>query len=151
MPGYEDEEFEIRLKLMKDEMMDEVKTYIAKECDEKGNIKKTNLSKQEHEGLKECNKLNKDGKQVYYTTDKSRKMAVDTPENYIEAMKKHTDGDKKVTQEEVRDIEKKLNGHSVMIARILKMGENWKHEDRVKRHYINKWTNPGFIWATERP
>ena len=114
LPEYEDERFEIHLKILKEEMMDEVKEYIANKCDNKGNIKKTNLTKTEERGLKECLKQNKNEEHVYYMTDKSRTMSVDTPENYIKAMEKHISGDRHITDDELKEIEKKMNGHAIM-------------------------------------
>ena len=61
LPECEDERFEIQLRMLKSDMMKEVGSYRSKKCDEKGNIKMTNLNKEQKKGLKECRKLNKEG------------------------------------------------------------------------------------------
>ena len=46
----------------------------------------------------------KNNQQVYYMTYKSRMISVDTSENNINAMKKHTENDKK--ENEIAEIER---------------------------------------------
>ena len=133
LPGCEDESLELQLRITKEKMMNVVKEYKLKYCDGKGNIKDGNLTRQQKDGLKECKDMNKTDKQVYYMTDKSRMMSVDTPGNYVDAMKKHTQNDEKINARDVSEIEKKMNGHAVMFARFLKMGEKWEHEKRIKQ------------------
>lgn len=120
-------------------MMKVIKEYKEKYCDRSGNIKGGNLTKQQREGIKECKKLAKEEKQVYYMTDKSRMMSVDTPENYIAAMGKHTQDDNKINLTDVDEIENRMNGHAIMFARFLKMGEKWNHESRVKEAVTTKF------------
>ena len=65
-------------------------------------------------------------------------MSVDTPENYKDAMKQHIKDDTKINEKEVADIEKRMNGHAIMFARFLRMGEKWHHEKRVKQAVTTK-------------
>ena len=65
-------------------------------------------------------------------------MSVDTPKNYVEAMEKHTENDRKVTEKEVADKERVMNGHSVMFDRMLRIGEKGGQEDRVKQAMTRK-------------
>ena len=36
------------------------------------------------------------------------------------------------------EIEKKMNGHSIMFSRILKMGQRWEQEERIRKAVTTK-------------
>ena len=78
---------------------------------------------------------------VYSTTaDKSGKMSVTTPENYIESMQPHIQNDMVlISWDEKCNIEKKLNCHCLQLGCILKIGEKWNHWPRVKKALKNQY------------
>ena len=114
---------------MKQRMMEVVEEYKMKYCDKKGNIKNSNLTLEQKAGLKECHKLATSNEQVYYMTDKSCMNAVDTTENYIKSMRKHVEGDKKLSPTEVTSLERKMNGHGIMFTRFLR----WDQDGSIKK------------------
>ena len=65
-------------------------------------------------------------------------MCIDTPENYVRSMTPHTNSDPIVPWDEKTDLERKLNGHTLQLGRILKVGEKWKHWPRVQAALTNK-------------
>ena len=138
LPEPIDEGIEIGIRATKQRMMDVIKEYKEKYCDEKGRIGNSNLTKAEKAGLNECRRNAKAGKQVFYMTDKSKMISADTPENYKKAMEKHIEGDRLVDGEEVRSLERTMNGHTIMFSRFLRIGEEWSHEKRVKAAMTTK-------------
>ena len=113
---------------MSERMKDVFKKYKSENCDEKGRVKMSNLKENEVKGLKEAQECGN----VFNVTDKSKEFYVDTPENYLNSMKKHTDNDKVTDEKDQERLERELNGHGVMWARFLRVGEQWGHEARVK-------------------
>ena len=71
-------------------------------------------------------------------TDKSGKLAVTTMENYIKMGEVHISGDREVTEEFSKDVQRKLNGHMSMWLKISGMGENWQQYDRMRETTINQ-------------
>ena len=58
-----------------------------------------------------------------FQTDKSGKMAVDTPKNYAEATKPHTEKDQVIDKAEFEKIEETTNAHAVCWMRMVRAGE----------------------------
>ena len=85
--------------------------------------KYTNLTKEQRMGLKTLQERVKKKEIVNYITDKSGRMCVDTPTNYIECMQVHLQNTEKVSTEEYRTIEKELNSHMHAWCNIIKADE----------------------------
>ena len=85
LPKPVDEKTEIGIRNLKNRVMETYQDYKKENCDEKGHIKKDNLSKGQRLGLKQCQEKAKAKEGVYNVTDKSNQFSADTPENYIEA------------------------------------------------------------------
>ena len=128
-PGTVEEE--VIMENIKMKMINTAREYMKEYCDEKGNIKNNNLSKEEAEGLKEIKDKIKNGDIVVFATDKSGRFSVDTPENYIEAVQKHTTDDIEITTEGVTQREHKINLHMRQFNKMFRVGEEHDHEDRV--------------------
>ena len=47
-------------------------------------------------------------------------------------METHVHGDKVIDNNDVESLERTVNGHAIMFSRILRIGESWGHEQRVK-------------------
>ena len=75
----------------------------------------------------------KEGKVVVFQTDKSGKLAADSPENYAEAARPHIEKDEIVTKKDYEDIEKLINAHSIFWMRMLKVGEDTGDQERYKQ------------------
>ena len=138
LPDPEEEDIEVEIRSMTQRMKGVVAEYKREYCDDKGRVKSNNLTEQQKMGLIECKEKVKNNEQVFMMTDKSMKMTVDTPANYRRAMETHVRQDQEINQAEADKIEKTLNGHSVMWARILKIGKGWKQEQRVKSAVMSK-------------
>ena len=67
-----------------------------------------------------------------FTTDKSGRFAVDTPENYEEAVMIHTRNDKQIDEDKVRQIENKMNQHMKQFNKMFQVGTENGHEQRVE-------------------
>ena len=61
---------------------------------------------------------------MLYGTDKSEKIVLDTPNNFMKAMAPHIRDHIKVSLEEVESSEKSLNNHSKMWCKITNIGKN---------------------------
>ena len=112
--------------------------YIASYCDKYGNIIETNLTKEEIGGLKSLKERVKTGEISVLPTDKSGRLAVNTTDNYITRMQTHVTNDPVIDWKEKCSIENVLNGHTLQLGRILKVGENWQHSKRVQSALRNK-------------
>ena len=128
VPGpMENKEEEIRLQSLKIELTGIIEQY-AKEKE----TEMENLSAEQKRGLKSLRKKQKDEQIVIFQTDKSGKMSIDTPENYIEAARPHIEKDTIITEKEYEDIEKLVNAHSAFWVNMLKVGEKSGDTERYK-------------------
>ena len=91
---------EIKLQCLKNELI-----KITDEYAENNRNSLSNLSKEQKAGLKSLKKRQKNKEIVVFQTDKSGKMIVDSPENYIEGAKAHFQNDDVVTIDEYNTIE----------------------------------------------
>ena len=137
LPEPQEESIEIEMRSMTQRLKDVVSGYKTEFCDRKGKIKQDNLSTKERMGLEECKNNSKEGEQIYMVTDKSKKMAVDSRENYMNEMKNHVRGDTQMETKDVVNTERVMSGHAIMWARMLKVGEDWRHWTRVKSAMMN--------------
>ena len=71
-------------------------------------------------------------------TDKTGKIAVVSREMYLKMGEMHTNKDKKISGDRAREVQKQLNGHTSMLIKITKMGEDWKHSKRIRETCINQ-------------
>ena len=118
-------EREIIMESTKEKLLACVQSYMGSHCDRKGNIKTGNLTQEEVEGLKKIKKDIKDNKVVVFTTDKSGKFTVDTPDNYNIAVQQHSGKDEEVEEEGmVKQIENRINQHMRIFNKIFKVGSN---------------------------
>ena len=119
---------EIRLQNLKMKL-----TEITNRYAEEKETEMENLTEEQKRGIKSLRKRQKDGEIVIFQTDKSGKLAADTPENYTEAAKPHFEKDTIVTKKEYEDTEKLINAHSVFWTRMLRAGEKTGDQERYKR------------------
>ena len=122
---------EVKLQCLKMELMKITEMYTR-------NTKSalSNLSQAQKEGLKSLKQRRDDNEIVVFQTDKSGKIVVDSPENYIEAAKPHIGNDEIITLSEYN--EKKINAHSVFWLRMLQVGKESGDEARYKKSMLQQ-------------
>ena len=98
----------------------------------------TNLTKQQHAGLKKLDKRIKNNEIVVFQTDKSGRFAVDTPANYLQAGEQHTANDEVITREEYLQIEDTMNAHSTVWMRMLRAGVAQNDQTRCSHNMVSK-------------
>jgi hypothetical protein len=74
-------------------------------------------------------------------TDKSGKICVTTPEEYIKMGLVHAGKDKIINWRKINEMEKEMNGHSVAWAKIYKSGENHGQQGRVIDSKVTRSNN----------
>ena len=97
-----------------------------------------NLSKNEINGLKSLKKRVEQGNIVVVETDKSKKFALLTREQYIESGLQHTNNDLEIQPENVKRVQNVVNDHVHWLQQITGVGKNCGHEDRMRRNLIDK-------------
>ena len=116
---------------IKDKMLNKVKEYKENKCNDKGWIKKANISKAEDEGLKKVRERVKEKEIVVFASDKTGHFTADTVPSYLDALNEHIENDTKVNEKKVRNIERKCNHHMKQFNRMFRVGATWRHQRRV--------------------
>ena len=137
VPEPMEDRVEVVLANIKSRISEATDKYVKENCDDKGNIRKGNISKEETEAVRSLQEKVDKKEIIINMTDKSGRLSVDKPENYIESMSPHYRNDEEISMQEKNNIEKKLNGHCLQLGRILKVGERWKHWPRVQKALKN--------------
>ena len=132
---------ESKLLSFKVEVLESVKKYIQENCSESGR-QEVNISQDELEGIKSLRRRIKDEDLVIMETDKSKKLSIMTKENYVLSTDPHTNDDLTITNEDLRHIEKTLNGHALQFSRACLISYNQGDFVRVKRAMVNDSINP---------
>lgn len=91
-----------------------------------------NLSVSEQRGMKSLKERVASGEIIITETDKSKRFAVLTLDQYIKAGMKHTGKDKQVKPALVKQVQKHINDNVFWLSRIFNCGENWNQSDRVQ-------------------
>ena len=106
------------------------KEYIAKNTDKNG-VQKSNLTREESQGLKSLMKKISSRSLIVMKTDKSSKFVVTTEEDYIAMGQEHIKDDIPLKRQEIVEIEEKLNGHNRAWAQIWNSGDDHNHLSRI--------------------
>ena len=114
MPPYADEETEAKIQLAKMQINAAIEEYAKKS---KGN---ENIDTSIKRGLQNLAERTKRSEVVCYPTDKSGRLSIETPTNYIESMRPHLQGMKEVTQIDYDNTENLLNAHMSAWCTIMK-------------------------------
>ena len=83
-------------------------------------------------GLISLKKRVKEGELVVVPTDKTGKLCIMARERYEEAGAVHTSKDRKVSQDEVDEIEAEVNGNVSMLIKFFRLGQGWNQVRRVR-------------------
>ena len=89
---------------IKDKMLNAVKDYKEKHCNNKGVIKMKNISKSEEEGLEILRNRIKDKEVVVFESDKTGHFTADTVENYERSLRDHIQNDSKINKKKTKVI-----------------------------------------------
>ena len=141
---------EIVFASMKSDIVRATEDYRKKNCDPKGNILNQKLDKDNLAGLDSLKKRVKDGEIFIVPTDKSGRLVVTTREKYVEAMQPHVANDDIITLEDRKTVENQLNGHTLQLGRILKLGDNHRHWDRFRKALTNKYGHIPILYGLDK-
>ena len=119
------------MQSIKDKMINKIREYKETNCNEKGFIKKGNVSRAVSDGIKSIKERTKEKEIVVYTTDKTGELSVDTTTNYVEALSAHTVNDTKVNKKKVKSLENKCNDHLKQHNKMFSVGSTFGQEQRV--------------------
>ena len=108
------------------------KKFISDKCDEKGNIKASNIDTKTKQGVKSLHDIVKKGELLVVPSD----TLCNSVENYVSTVEHHVKNDPVIILEVL--IERVLNGTTLQLGRILQMGEDHNHWDRTKQALNNK-------------
>ena len=126
LPEIEEAKIEIRRGLHT-----EIFNNYRKEHCTKDGRQRSNLTKEEEEGLRSLEKRIKTRELIIIRTDKSSRFAVCSEEAYLRMGSVHTNKDKKIKRKELLDTEKVLNAHCVAWGKMWKSGDNHEHRSRI--------------------
>ena len=92
-----------------------------------------NVDDQIESGLLSLKERRESDNVVFFQSDKSGKMSVDTKENFSEKMQVHLECGEQIDIDSVVKTEKILNARAKVWTRILSMGVTWNQVDRVEQ------------------
>ena len=150
IPDLEDNAEEIRANNVKRELREVFVKYMKEHCDEKGNIKDNNLTKEQVKTIKELKDKIKNENLVCIETDKTGRFALDTKANYITKIKKHIQTDEVISRKKVTNLENKLNVHFEHAVRITRAGENVGQGKRIKEDLETKDNPIPVLYGTSK-
>jgi hypothetical protein len=129
---------ELKIQAQRSAINDETERYVKDKCNDKGEIKEGNLSKEEKEGKKKIIKRMKEGKIFITATDKSKKFVVTTPEIYKRAAMIHINKDHEIKWEELSKVEKEIDRHVRQMVRIFDVGSTHNQVGRCKQALVTE-------------
>lgn len=91
-----------------------------------------NITKDQQEGIQSLITRRKAKEIVIFQTDKSGAMSVDTPNNYCKAAETHIKADEIIDKQQYKDIEKQFNAHSTFWCNMLRCGQKYNNEVRIR-------------------
>ena len=146
------QEEERRIASLKEEVMQIMREYISERCDDKGKPKDSSFPKEVERGIKDLGKLCKEEDLVVFQTDKSNKLSVNTRENYLKKMDKHTEGNLVITNQQLHLKERLLNHHTLQTARALGVGRGTTDSQaaRLKAALLNQDKTPPILYGTPK-
>ena len=97
-----------------------------------------NLSQAQAEGLNSLAKRLKRDDLVVMETDKSSRLSVQTLTSYVESTLPHTMNDNPVSQEDLAQAERTLNGHTLQLSRALQLCQAKSEARRLKMALTNQ-------------
>ena len=121
-----------------------------KHCNNKGNITKSNVTKEESKAIKSLSDKVRNRDVIILATDKSGKLACETIDTYTASMEPHVNKDAVIDLDKRKDVENSLNGHCLQLGRIVKIGYTHGHWDRMKSALINKFGHVPVLYGLKK-
>ena len=106
--------------------------------DTQRSVKGCNLSEEQRKGLMSLKEKKEEKEIVIFETDKSRRFACDTLDNYIQLGQPHIQNDDDTDTGTIQTYEKLLNAHSGMWTRMLRAGEKTQSDERIRHSMMSK-------------
>ena len=147
LPDERPDDVEVGLQAFSAEMMEISRKYIREKVDAKGNVKECNLNDLQQAGLKDIQKLVKDG-HIVTKTDKSGRQCLLTENEYIQIGEQHVERDEVKTRKETEQNEDNLNAHSLQFCRLLGLCDGQNCARRLKSAILNQNTLPPSLYFT---
>ena len=123
LPSNESPQFESAHEFRRNELI-RVFNRVANDPKFKDSGSESNLSPAELRGLKSLKKRIKEGSLIVADTDKSKRFACLTREQYVQSGLSHTANDIEITQGQVKRIQTVVNDHTWWLQNILSCGKN---------------------------
>ena len=108
-----------------------------------------NLTASESRGIKKLSKRVKEGELVIYQTDKSGKFCVTDREGYKRQGEVHTRGDKIMSWDEVRAVQREVTGHLKAINKIFQTGKDYGKEGAERACHAKPRTLLGWVFSVD--
>ena len=124
-----DHETETCLQNMKMKLNQCTERYVEETARKK---KTVNLTPEQRQGLRSLKEKIDQKEIVIFETDKSKRFACDTMENYEMLGRTHVTEDEVVDDETRARFEKEVNAHAEMWTRIMSAGKNTRNHDRIR-------------------
>ena len=140
---------ETKLLAFKSEVLNATECFIRNNCDKQGR-QKLNLKKEEEEGLRSIRRRVREEDLVVMETDKSKRLSIMTKENYVASTEPHTSNDPVLTEEELSNIERLLNGHTLQFTRAFLICHNQGDMRRLKMAMHNECLEPPALRAVRK-
>ena len=121
---------EAKIELRRDIHINIYDKYRNEFCKKNGE-QKSNLTREEEDGLKSLEKKVKERKLMVLKTDKSSRFAVCSEEAYLRMGGEHTKKDKVIDRDTIVETEKLLNAHVVAWGKLWNSGDNHEHRGRI--------------------
>ena len=104
----------------------------------KNSNSESNLSRDELIGLKNLKARISNKEFVIVDTDKTKKFAALTPEQYVESGLQHTSKDIQIEPERVKRVQNVVNDHVWWLREMTNCGNTWGHEARHAKNMADK-------------
>ena len=118
---------EAELQKLKTSLISVTKDYCSK-----NKIKGKNCNINVNRGITSLRARRERNECVIFQTDKTGTFSIDTPDNYIDAMRPHIDTDTAYGDEVIKDLEKTMNAHAIFWTNILQIATDTGDQGRVK-------------------
>ena len=135
LPKAINQEVEVEIQSLKLKLQTVTKEYITNYNE---NNMLSNLTSVQRRGLKSLEEKKKAKEMVIFQTDKTNTFSTDDIDNYRMAGQEHIKNDAIVTDAEKESLETLMNAHGIMWTRILNAGQNFNHEERIRKNMLNE-------------
>ena len=102
----------------------------------KEGTQKSNLPFDEAQGLRSLSKKVKEGEAIILKTDKSGKLAICTPDTYLEMGMEHIRKDVEIDIETLRQLGLEVDRHTSSWLKMFSVGEGQGHSKRFRESYL---------------